>query len=404
MTLFDSLALRRTSDPVSSRTAAAITLLVAALTALGVVLVFSSTASGIAQEDATLFLRRQLLWVALGAGVFVLARTTDLDGLRRHSGLLLVLTAGLLIAVLIPGVGHKVNGARRWIRLGPINGQPSEAAKVLLTVFVAAWAARQGDALRTLRGLLPGVAVIGGVVGLVAIEPDMGTAALLACVSGAILVAAGARLRHLALLGTPAVLLAVLFAATRLDYVRRRIASFLDPAADPMGAGFQPRQALIAIGSGGPFGKGLGAGHQKLLFLQEVHTDYIFALVGEELGFVGAVAVVLAFVALLAYGMRAVDRARDAFTFLLALGLVLILGIQSALNVAVATASVPPKGIALPFVSFGGSSLLMACCVAGLLARVAAEGRDPEPLLERDGQDDGDEQGDEEQADDWRAV
>ncbi len=384
MSLFDSLALRREADPVAARTSAAITLLIAGLAALGVVLVFSSTAasSGLDAHDATRFLRRQLLWVALGTGVFVLARTTDLEGLRRHSGWILLLALALLVAVLVPGVGRRINGARRWVRIGPLNGQPSEVAKIALTVFVAAWAARQGDAIRTLRGLLPGVAVIGLVIGLVVIEPDMGTAALLSAVSGALLIAAGARLRHLLALATPGVLLAAVFAFTRLDYVKRRIASFLDPTLDPMGAGFQPRQSLIAIGSGGPLGKGLGAGQQKLSFLQEVHTDYIFALVGEELGFVGTALVVLAFAALLLQGMRAVDRARDAFSFLVALGLTLIVALQSALNIAVATASVPPKGIALPFISFGGSSLLMAACAAGLLARIAAEGRDPGPILE----------------------
>ena len=151
----------------------------------------------------------------------------------------------------------------------------------------------------------------------------------------------------------------------------------MDPTSDPGGVAYQTRQAVIAIGSGGPFGLGLGASQQKLLFLPDVHTDFIFALVGEELGFVGAVAVLAVFAALIVQGIKAVDRAKDEFSFLLALGLLLTLGVQSVLNVAVATASVPPKGIALPFLSFGGSSLLFACAAAGLIAKVAAEGRAP---------------------------
>lgn len=387
MSLFDSLAFRRHDDPTSARIAAAITLIAAALTALGLVLVYSSTSTGIAlkvleEADATYYLRRQILWVSLGMGVFVLARTTDLDGLRRGSPWLLLAVGGALAAILVPGVGHRVGGAVRWIRVGPFQGQPSEAAKIALVIFTAGWASRQGPALQTLRGLLPGLLPIGALIGLVALEPDMGTAALLSCVAGGLLIAAGARIRHLLGLGAPFALVVGLFALTRLGYVRRRIATFLDPTLDPFGVGFQPRQAVIALGSGGVFGQGLGAGRQKLHFLQEVHTDYIFALVGEELGFLGAVAVVVAFAALVIYGLRAADRARDSFSFLVALGLSAVLGLQSVLNIAVATASVPPKGIALPFLSFGGSSLLMASCAAGLLARVAAEGREPAPLLD----------------------
>lgn len=362
------------------RAAAMITVLVAALAALGVVLVYSSTSVGIAMkaQDATLFLRRQLLWVTLGAGVFTLARTTDLKALRRWAWPLIGLTALALILVLVPGIGKKINGARRWIRVAGFNGQPSELAKITLVVFCAAWASGRRAQLASLRGSLPALGVVALVAGLVAVEPDMGTALLLATVATTVLLAGGVPFKHLFMIGAPGALVLFVFAARKLTYITHRINAFLDPAADPGGVAYQTRQAVIAIGSGGPFGVGLGASQQKLLFLPDVHTDFIFALVGEELGFLGAMCVLLAFSGLVVLGMKAIDRARDDFAFLLALGLLLTVGGQSVLNMAVATASVPPKGIALPFISFGGSSLLFAAAAAGLIAKVAADGAPPE--------------------------
>ena len=367
------------ADAPAARTATAITLLVAALAALGVVLVYSSTSVGIALKahDATLYLRRQLLWVFLAAGTFLLARTTDPDWLRRRAWPLLGLAVLGLVLVLVPGVGAKVNGARRWIRVGGFIGQHSELAKLALIVFCAAHAAGRREELTSFKGALFPLGVVGLVAGLIAVEPDMGTALLVSSVATTLLVVGGLRLRHLILLGLPGLLGLVAFAATKLDYIWHRVAAFMDPASDPGGVSYQTRQAVIALGSGGLTGVGLGEGRQKMLFLPDVHTDFIFALVGEELGFVGAAGVLLLFALLVVHGMRAVDRARDQFSFLLALGITLTLAVQSLLNVAVATASVPPKGIALPFVSFGGSHLLAAALAVGLLTRIAADGTEP---------------------------
>lgn len=366
-------------DGGPSHTATALTLIVAALAALGVVLVYSSTSVGIALKahDATLYLRRQLLWVFLAAGTFLLARTTDPEWLRRRAWWLLGGAIAGLVLVLIPGVGAKVNGARRWIRVAGFNGQPSELAKLALIIFCAAHAAGRREQLRTFGGALFPMSVIGLVAGLIAVEPDMGTALLVSTVATALLLVGGLRVRHLVLMGLPGLLGLLVFAARKLDYIWHRVNAFMDPTADPGGVAYQTRQAVIALGSGGLTGVGLGEGRQKMLFLPDVHTDFIFALVGEELGFVGGAAVLFMFALLVMHGMRAVDRARDQFSFLLALGITLTLAIQSLLNVAVATASVPPKGIALPFVSFGGSHLLAAALAAGLLTRVAADGREP---------------------------
>jgi cell division protein FtsW len=209
----------------------------------------------------------------------------------------------------------------------------------------------------------------------------MGTASFCAAVGITVLLVAGLRVRHLALAGAPAAAALAFFAIFKLQYIAKRVTAFMDLDADASGVGYQIRQAVIALGSGGPFGFGLGESRQKRLFLPDGHTDFIFALIGEELGFVGTVAVVVLYGTLIVLAIRAVNRAKDRFSFLLGTGLAFALGLQAALNMAVATASIPPKGIALPFVSFGGSPLLFCAAAAGMLARIAAEGRSaPAPV------------------------
>ena len=375
-----TLMARPRGEEDSANLSVGITLIISVLAALGLVLIYSSTSTGIAHADHTRFLRGQLLWIVLGTGTFVLARTTALDELQRYARPLLILVAVALLACLIPGIGTRVNGSARWLRFGPMQGQPSELAKLAVILYLAAWSAPRQAQLGTVQGALPAFGVLGAICGLVALEPDIGTTLLIGSVGTTILLAAGVKIRHLLLAGGPAALVLGLFVATKLTYIHNRIAAFLDPESDPAGAGYQTTQTLIALGSGGTLGKGLGSSQQKLFFLPEVHTDYIFALVGEELGLVGTLTVLSLFAALVWFGLRTVERARDRFSFLVALGLVLTLGVQALLNMAVATGSVPPKGIALPFVSFGGSSLLAASAAAGILARIAAEGRPTEPL------------------------
>jgi cell division protein FtsW len=353
-----------------------VTLLGASLAAFGVVMVYSSTSIGseLRHDDATLFLRKHVLSLALASIVFVLARTASLDRLHARAGVLLGVALVLLVLVLVPGVGAKVGGARRWIRVGPLNGQPSELAKLALVVFVAAHAAGRHEVLGRFRqGLLPAFIPVAVTAGLIALEPDMGTAAFVALLGLGLLVVAGVKLRHVLALSIPLALGALALAFAKLGYVGARIRAFLDPAADPDGVGYQARQAVIALGSGGPLGLGLGASRQKRLFLPDGHTDFVFAVVGEELGFVGAALLLAAFLALVLVSASVVVRARDDFRLLLGTGLAFALGAQAALNVAVATASVPPKGIALPLVSFGGSSLFFSAAALGLLANVCAE-------------------------------
>lgn len=359
-------------------TAGALTLIVAALAALGVVLVYSSSAVGIGMriQDPTFFLRRQLLWVFLAAGTFVLTRTTPMGFWRKCAWPVLGGVVTLLLFVLVAGVERKTGGARRWLAVGGFQGQPSELAKLGMVMFISAFAAGRRELIQTLPGAATALGCVALVAGLIAVEPDMGTALLITTVCTSILVVAGLKLRHLLLMGTPIGMGLVLFAFTRLGYIRQRVANFLDPTPDLAGIGYQTHQAKIAIGSGGLWGVGLGASQQKRLFLPDVHTDFIFALVGEELGLFGTLGVITLFLAFCYYGIRAAERARDDFGFLVGTGIVLTLGLQSILNMAVATASVPPKGIALPFVSYGGSQLIVAAAAAGILARIAADGRE----------------------------
>jgi cell division protein FtsW len=207
--------------------------------------------------------------------------------------------------------------------------------------------------------------------GLIAVEPDLGTAALVATTGTLMLLVAGVRIGHAALLAAPAAALVALYAAARFTHVQTRLAVFLDPDADPQGKGYQIRQALIALGSGGPAGLGLGGSKQKLFFLPDDHTDFILAIVGEELGLFGTLAVVLLFGALVVHGYRIALAASEREGFLLAFGITTLLGLQAAINLAVVTASMPTKGISLPFVSFGGSSLLVAMTEVGVLLSIA---------------------------------
>ena len=356
----------------------ALTMLALTLLAFGVVMVYSSSSirMELKTSDATVYLRRQLLWVTLAGIVFILARATEAAQLRRLAPLLFWGTVALLVLVLIPGVSRDIKGARRWLSFGGMNFQPSELAKLAMIVQLAMLLELRRDRLGDFRqGFLKIIVPIALLAGLVIVEPDFGSALLLSAVGGAMLLVAGARLRHLLLLAGPGAVALVMLVLYKGAHVRQRLEAFFDPSADPNGVSYQVRQAIIALGSGGLWGQGLGASKQKRLFLPDVHTDFIFALVGEELGFVGAVVMILLYAALLGLGFYAALKARDRFSSYVAFGIVLCFGLQTCINIAVATGSVPPKGIALPLVSFGGSSLILCAASLGLLVNIANSGR-----------------------------
>jgi cell division protein FtsW len=340
------------------------------LVAFGLVMVYSaSSARGlIASDDPAYYLKRQALYALVGLVALVLLSRTDFRKLRHVGGPMLALAFFFLVAVLV--VGTSVNGAKRWIPLGSFSFQPSELAKLGLALWLGARLARK-PAPRSLGELAKPVGlVVCFVCGLIVVEPDLGTTIAIVIMVAAMLVVSGTPLRVLAAsggLGLSVLMLAIWFE----PYRRARLFSFIDPWSDPQNAGFQTVQAMIALGSGGLFGVGLGESVQKIYYLPEASTDMIFAIIGEELGLVGAMGVMGAFVLLGYAGFNVALRCRDPFGKRLATGLTALLCGQAAVNLCAVMGIAPLTGIPLPFVSYGGSSLIVALAAVGILLNIA---------------------------------
>jgi cell division protein FtsW len=351
------------------------------LLAFGVVMVFSasSTTSLLGNTgDSAYYLKRTLLF---GAGGLLVMRVLSLRGARMIRPLTPLLVVGsmfLLLAVLVPGVGVSTNGARRWIGAGLFQIQPSEFAKLALVLYGAHLLAARPKMTGNIRTLVPYLAVVALGCMLMVVEPDLGTAIVVCLATAALLVAAGVKIRHLALLAAAIGVVLVLAIAIE-PYRMQRLGGFLNPTGDPSGAGFQAIQAKIALGSGGIFGVGLGQSLQKAFFLPEAHTDMISAVIGEELGLAGISTLVCLF-ALFGYaGLRTAQRARDRYTKLLAAGLTSLILIQAIVNLFAVLGLAPLTGVPLPFVSYGNSSLLVMLAATGLLLNVARGGQAAAP-------------------------
>ena len=293
--------------------------------------------------------------------------------MRRLSPVVLAVAVGGLVLVLIPGFGMEVNGARRWLGAGSFQLQPSEIAKLALILYAASFLAARPERARSLGGMRP-LLIVGAVLaGLVVIEPDLGTTIVICLALGAVLAAGGMKLRHLATIAGSLAVLALLFSLAE-PYRRERLTTFLDPWADSGGAGFQSVQAMIAIGSGGLFGVGLGESVQKLFYLPEAHTDMILAVIGEEIGFVG-IFFVLLFYGMIAYaGLQAARKAKDFYAKLLAAGITSLILSQAVVNFFAVLGLLPLTGVPLPFISYGNSSLIVLLAAMGLLCNVAQRG------------------------------
>ena len=348
-------------------------LVVLGLLGLGIVMVYSASAI-LAMDrfrDPYFFLKKQAFWAVLGLGVLWGVMSVDYRRWRPYVFWFLVAAAGLLVLVLVPPFGQSINGTRRWLRWGPFSFQPTELAKLALVLYLADFLARrQATITLFFRGVLPPLLVTGLISGLVLLQPDLGSSVALATLVFCMLFLAGAQPLHMGLIGAsavPVVVLAIYVAPYRL----RRLFAFLDPWADPRGAGFQIIQSYLALGGGGLFGRGLGDSKQKLFYLPEPHTDFIFAIVGEELGFIGAVVTIGLFGLLLWRGIRIGLRVADPFAALTAFGLTAYLTTQAVVNLGVVVGLLPTKGLPLPFVSFGGSSLLVAMAAVGLLLNIS---------------------------------
>lgn len=345
------------------------------LALVGLVMVFSASAvvAGNRFHDSGYFLKRQLAWLAFGFVLLHIASRVDYIWWKRLSVPLLGLMTLLLAMVLVPSLGVAAKGARRWLRLGPISIQPAEMVKLVAVIYLAAYLTKKEDLIKSFSsGLLPVLLVIGVLCGLVLLEPDLGTVVVIGLVTIGLLFLGGAELKHLLGLGlcaVPVVLVLVLGSS----YRRQRLMTFLAPWKDPANAGFQITQSFLAFGSGGPFGVGLGEGKQKLFFLPEAHTDFVLALVGEELGLVGTGAIVLLFALFVVRGFQIAARARMPFGRYLGIGITLLIGGQALVNAAVATGMLPTKGLTLPFVSYGGSSLVVSLLAVGILLNISRD-------------------------------
>jgi cell division protein FtsW len=328
-------------------------------------------------NNASYYFQHQIVWLAIGFAGGLLALGLDYHRLRAIAPAAAAVSLVLLVLVLIPHVGVTRNGARRWFGFGSVTIQPAEIAKIVLIVYLARWLEKSGTRIRGLReGLVPFLLMFGLIVGLVLLEKDLGTAMVMAVIALAMFLVAGARASHV--VGTLALAAGAIWLLIRLEPYRfSRMSAFLNPWADSLNTGFQSVQSVLALGSGGLFGVGLGNSIQKYQWLPEAHTDFIFAIIGEEVGLIGTL-FVLALFCLLAYrGYRAALRAPDKFGLLLATGITTWLIFQAFVNMAAVTLTLPTTGIPLPFVSFGGSSLSVSLAAVGLLLNISAQGVKP---------------------------
>jgi len=348
-----------------------------ALLFLGVFVVFDASYPRAGQaastgQDMFFYLKRQSMWAVLGLLAMGLGMRLNYWRLRPWWPALAVAAGALLVVVLIPGIGVKVNGSRRWLGVGIGMFQPSEFGKIALVIFLAAYgAARRGAIRDPVHGLGPALGTLLFLGGLVAIE-DLGTAVSMVLTGVVMIHLSGARKRHLAVLGLVGALFFCAFVMHK-SYRRERITAFVNPLAPKAynGAGYQPAHSLIALGSGGWTGNGIGLGRQKFLYLPAEHTDYIFATVCEEMGLIGSLGVLGAFALLVIRGLTIAHRTRDRFGSLLAAGLTSMIAVQALMNIAVVTSSVPATGVPLPFISYGGSSLLFVMLAIGMILNVS---------------------------------
>ena len=343
------------------------------LVCASLVMVYSSSAViGLEKygQRPTYFLWKQATFALVGLALIPLLMKVDY---RHYRQPIVIWTALGMVVLALVGVlfGGRINGARRWFGIAGIGGQPSEFAKIAVVFFVAAILERRMDRIDELRfSLVPVAVVLGGVVGLIMLQPDLGTALSIIVIVSVMIFAAGINYRYIAgllLVSVPAAYVVLMSAS----YRRRRMMVFLNPWDDPLGDGFQVIQSLIAVGTGGLFGRGLMAGVQKLFYLPYPHTDFIYAVIGEELGLLGATAVLACFCMIAWRGLRTAMRAPDRFGAFLALGLTAMIVVQAFFNISVVLGLLPTKGIPLPFLSFGGSSLLVSMVGMGILLNVS---------------------------------
>ncbi|OIN96854.1 stage V sporulation protein E [Candidatus Desantisbacteria bacterium CG1_02_38_46] len=342
------------------------------LVGVGVVMVYSASAIMAAEKfnDPYFFLKKQLCWTLLGLVSMVFFMHLDYRILEKFIYPLFFFSIFLLVLVLIPKFGRLAGGARRWVKIGPVVFQPSELVKLFLIIYLASSLSRKNRKIEGFtNGFLPYLIIIGVIFALIMKQPDFGTAVLLVIISMTMLFISGARMMHILASIICSLPFFYLF-VYKVEYRRERVLSFLNPWEDPLGKGFHTIQSLIAMGSGGTTGFGLGGGRQKLFYLPAPHTDFIFSVIGEEFGFVGTGIIIFLFLVFLWQGYRIAAEAREQSGSLLAAGITFLIVFQSFINMGVVSGMLPVKGVPLPFISFGGSSLIFTMSGVGILLSV----------------------------------
>ncbi len=343
------------------------------LVCVGVVMIFSSSSVYALQElgSRTYFLNRHLLFLAIGIVLMAMVMTVDYREFQSLAKPLMIVMFVLLVLVLIPGIGKQSFGARRWFKIGFFSIQPSEIFKIAMLFYISDFLSRKQSKIKDFKeGFLPPIFVLGAFCILILKQPDLGTSVFIAAIVLLMMFIAGARPAHLGvliLMTLPVIYLLV----AKVPYRLARIMAFLNPWHDSQGIGFQLSQSQIALGSGGVFGVGLGKSMQKLFYLPAAHTDFIFSIIGEELGLLGALTVVILFLLFIWQGARVIKRTTDSFGYYLSLGIVLMIGLQAIINIGVSIGALPTKGLPLPFISYGGSALIVNLMAVGLLLNIS---------------------------------
>ncbi|MFH1380961.1 MAG: putative lipid II flippase FtsW [Candidatus Omnitrophota bacterium] len=357
------------------KTRKAIFIITLILAAFGAVMIYSSSAIYAYDKmgDSMFFLKRHLLYLILGFVAMIAVMSLDLGSIEKHSKKLMFATLFMLVLVLIPNLGVSIAGARRWFRIGFLSFQPSEMAKFILVIYLASFLSRKGYKIKDfLEGYIPCISVSALTCLLILLQPDLGTAISVIYIAFLLIFAAGGRIKHLllsALAGIPF----LYFLIFSVPYRRRRMLVFLDPWDDKKGAGFQIIQSFLALGSGGLLGVGLGQSKQKLFYLPEAHTDFIFSIIGEELGFLGAASLLALFAIFVWNAMSAFFKIDKVFNKFLIFGIANMIAFEVIINIGVSAGVFPTKGLPLPFISYGGSSLIFHLMAVGLMLNAMRE-------------------------------
>lgn len=346
------------------------------LLAMGLIMVFSASSesaryASYTNGDAYYFIKRQAIWAVISIFAMFFFAAFDYHQLGKLSAIILGVTIVLLLAVLV--IGSEVKGGQRWINLGFIQFQPSEFAKVAVILFFAQSLSKNPKALEKFGGLMKYLAILAGIGGLLLLQPHFSATVLIILVGVGILFVAGAKISHLVGLAVPGVV-GIIIIAFSSEYRMTRLTTFLDPFKDKLGDGWQIIQSLYAIGSGGVFGLGLGRSRQKFLYIPEPHNDFIFSILCEELGFIGALFVILLFIVLIWRGIKIAMEADDSLGSLIAMGITLLIAFEVVINIAVVTSSMPVTGMPLPFFSYGGTSLLIIMSCMGIMLNISRHG------------------------------